>query len=189
MGASTIHNMVIKHVMGVGKEVSSWSPGWRLGIFRIAAKDFQTNTIVKLMDKANYNWKVQNWNPNARCADEGGRLYNGGKRKETNILNAFLLLNYTLSFQLTKNHQIQWWCHKVGKIPCTTLSTIPKVLGGVVTVPSLTPLCLLIPINYVTSTAAISLYNINGLDFLKLKGTGHLSTENQVVLPMCTTNQ
>lgn len=108
MGASTIHNKAIKHVMGVGKEVSSWSPGWGLRIFRIAAKDFQTNTIAKLMDKANYNWKVQNWNPNARCADEGGRLYNGGKQKETNILNAFLLLKYTLSFQLTKKHQIQW---------------------------------------------------------------------------------
>jgi len=40
------------------------------------AKEFQSVTIAKLIDKANRKWKVQIWNPNAHSGDSGGRLHN-----------------------------------------------------------------------------------------------------------------
>ena len=42
----------------------------------LSAKEFQTITIAKLIDKANRKWKVRIWNPNAYSSDSGGRLHN-----------------------------------------------------------------------------------------------------------------
>ena len=42
----------------------------------LSAKEFQSITIAKLIDKANRKWKVRIWNPNAYSSDSGGRLHN-----------------------------------------------------------------------------------------------------------------
>jgi len=44
----------------------------------LSAKEFQSTTIAKLIDKVNCNskWQVRIWNPNAYSSDSVGRLHN-----------------------------------------------------------------------------------------------------------------